>query len=161
MRGLRNRREAFTLAILFCEMMDRQRKPLLLKVFATDLDQDAILEGRAGFYTEKECERVPDDLLKKYFQRRDGGYEVVKRLRDMVVFARQDMTQNPPFVKQDLISCRNVLIYFDQELQKKIIEVFHYALNANGILLLGKSESVPIVSNLFKTIDRVTKFIRS
>ena len=149
--------EAYSIAMLFYETMERQRKPLTLKIFATDLDQDALLEARTAFYTDREVENLPEGYLEKFFEKRDGGYEVIKRLKDQLVFARQDMTQNPPFVKLDLVSCRNVLIYFDQELQKKVVETFHYALNANGTLFLGKSEMVPVVSNLFKTVDRITK----
>lgn len=150
--------EAYSIAMLLLDILEKQRIHLFVKVFATDLDQDAILEARSGIYTDKELEHVPANFLMHYFEKRPGGrFEVNKRLRDMVVFARQDMIQNPPFVKLDLISCRNVLIYFETELQKKVLETFHYALNPSGRLLLGKSESIGESAKYFDTLDRRTK----
>jgi two-component system CheB/CheR fusion protein len=150
--------EAYSIAMVLIDILERQRLHLFVKVFATDLDQDAILEARAGIYTEKELESVPANYLLNFFEKRsDNKFEVNKRLRDTVVFARQDMIQNPPFVKLDLISCRNVLIYFETALQKKVLETFHYALNPSGKLLLGKSESTGDTSKLFDTLDRKAK----
>lgn len=152
--------EAYSMAMLFLEEIERQRHHLRLKVFATDLDQDAITEARNGFYSSKDCEKVPADLLEKYFERRTDQYEVSQRLRDSVVFARQDLTLNPPFVKLDMVTCRNVLIYFSPELQKRIIEIFHYSLEPGGVLVLGKSESASVLTTLFEVVDRTLKIHR-
>lgn len=149
--------EAYTLAILFLEEIDRKRRHLRIKVFATDLDQDAIQEGRSGHYSQKDCERIPQNILEKYFDLRHDGFEVSKRLRETVVFARQDLTRNPPFVKLDLISCRNVLIYFNLDLQKKIMEIFHYSLQIDGALVLGKSETTSAGNALFEPINKTTR----
>ncbi len=149
--------EAYTLAIIFAEAIERQKTNLLLKIFATDLDHDAIFDARNGVYSPKDVESVPLELRRKYFDQRNENFEVSKRLRECVVFARQNMIQNPPFVKLDLVSCRNVLIYFESELQKKIIETFHYSLLPHGVLLLGKSESVAPTGNIFATANKNAK----
>lgn len=149
--------EAFTLAILLCEAMDQQKISLPAKIFATDLDQEAILHGRNGLYSADEVSKVPEELRARYFEPRGGHFEVRKRIRDLVVFARQDLTRNPPFVKLDLVTCRNVMIYFDSPLQRKIFEIFHYSLRPEGRLFLGKSESIGMAAHLFETLDRKNK----
>lgn len=150
--------EAYSIGMMLLDILDRHSFSLFVKIFATDLDPDAILEARSGIYTDKEVAMVPRNYLMNYFDRRpDGRFEVTKKLRDVVVFARQDMIQNPPFVKLDLISCRNVLIYFDNDLQKRIMETFHYALLPSGLLVLGKSESLGESSKFFEPIDRKSK----
>lgn len=150
--------EAYTIAVILLDIQDRLRKNFSIKIFATDLDHDAIQEARQGVYTAKDVERVPDELFERFFHpHSQGKFELSKRVRDCVVFARQDLIQNPPFVKLDLISCRNVLIYFEPELQKKVFEIFHYALAPSGLLLLGQSESVIAAPALFSVVDRKQK----
>lgn len=149
--------EAYSVAMLLLEASERLGKSVGLKVFATDLDHDAIFDARRGLYSAQAIETVPPDLRQKYFSQSGSSHEVSKRLRDTVVFAKQDLAQNPPFVKIDLITCRNVLIYFETKLQKRTLEVFHYALAQGGILFLGKSEGIAAVSNLFASVSRNEK----
>ena len=147
--------EAYTAAMLLMEAVEKKRRPLHLKVFATDLDQDAILEARAGVYSHDDVQRVAPELRERYFHRLDANrWEASKRLKEAVVFARQDLIQNPPFVKLDLVTCRNVLIYFEPALQKRIFEIFHYSLLPSGLLMLGKSESPLSAPGLFETLDK-------
>lgn len=152
--------EAYSVAILMAEAIRKSGRNLKMKVFATDLDQEALVEARTGIYGENDVRAVPAHLVSGYFHRRGNDFEVDKVLRDCVVFARQDLGQSAPFVKMDIVTCRNVLIYFGPALQKKIFELFHYALNPGGILLLGKSESVGEVSTLFEFVDRKVKLFR-
>ena len=150
--------EAYSIAMITLDLLDRMKKTLLVKIFATDLDHDAILEARTGIYGGKDVESIPRYFRGKFLEPRDGGrFEMVKRIRDACVFARQDLIQNPPFVKLDMISCRNVMIYFEAPLQARILETFHYALAPSGLLLLGKSEAVGATTGLFETLDRKTK----
>ena len=102
-------------------------------------------------------EGVPEPLLRKYFEQKGETYEIRKAIRDLVVFARQYLIQSPPFVKLDLISCRNVLIYFEPTLQKKVLEIFHYALKPGGLLFLGKSETTGAAGGFFDLIDKKSK----
>lgn len=152
--------EAYSVAMLMMDAADRQHKNLLIKVFATDLDHDAIFEARNGVYSEESLGAVPAQFRSKFFSQQAEMYEVSKRLRDVVVFARQDLVQNPPFVKVDFVSCRNVLIYFEPALQKRILEIFHYALRPDGILFLGKSEGVGQLVSLFDAVNRSAKIFR-
>lgn len=153
--------EAYSLAMIMADLMDRVDKSYPVKIFATDLDYEALLEARNGIYKKSEISNIPSEYLHRYFIPRDGEkYEVSKKLREMVLFARQDMIHNPPFVKLDFISCRNVLIYFEPELQRKVLDIFHYALAPSGILFLGKSESLGTANSLFETLDKKSKVFR-
>jgi two-component system CheB/CheR fusion protein len=150
--------EPYSLAMIVSDLCEKHRKPLNVKIFATDLDQEALLAARTGTYSEEEVAGVPEDYLRKYFEKKDKVYEVRKFIRDLIVFARQDLIQNPPFVKLDLVTCRNVLIYFEASLQGRIFEIFHYALRPGGVLFLGKSENA--VTSLFESIDKKEKIFR-
>jgi two-component system CheB/CheR fusion protein len=153
--------EAYSIAMIMADLMERLNKTYPVKIFATDLDYEALLEARNGVYKKSEVSSVPIEYIHRYLIPRDGEkYEVSKRLREMVLFARQDMIHNPPFVKLDFISCRNVLIYFEPELQKKVLDIFHYALAPSGTLFLGKSESLGAATGLFETLDKKTKLFR-
>jgi len=144
--------EAYTLAILLCELAEEKAPDLRIRIFATDLDTSAIGHARRGVYSDAETRRLPDAMLNKYFQPHALGFEVKKALRDVIVFANQDLVQNPPFVKLDFVSCRNVLIYFSTPLQTRVVEMFHYALRRGGLLLLGASEGV--ASDAFEALDK-------
>lgn len=150
--------EAYTLAFVILESLQHQGKQIPIKIFATDLDHEALVAARAGVYSLEDVKGIPEDLLRKYFEDRDSVVEVRKSIREMIVFARQDLIQNPPFVKIDLVSCRNVLIYFDANLQSRVFDIFHYALKPSGVLFLGKSESAE--PTLFDIIDRKEKIYR-
>ncbi|HEY8098115.1 MAG TPA: protein-glutamate O-methyltransferase CheR, partial [Methylobacter sp.] len=147
--------EAYSLAIIFKDVIGQNQLQHLFKlqIFATDLDQDAIERARQGFYPAKIAADVSSDRLSRFFVAEDGGYRIKKEIREMVIFAQQNIFIDPPFTKLDLLSCRNLLIYFDTKLQKKLIPLFHYALTTNGILLLGHSETIGDFTPLFTTID--------
>lgn len=150
--------EPYSIAFLVNDILERTGKILSVKIFATDLDQEALVQARAGVYSTEEVKGLHRDVIEKYFDRKDSGYEVKKLIRDSIVFARQDLIQNPPFVKLDFVTCRNVLIYFEATLQNRVFEIFHYALRPQGYLFLGKSESVN--NNLFEVVDRKEKIFR-
>ena len=152
--------EAYSIAILASDVVRRAGRPLRVKVFATDLDQDALIEARAGVYSAEDVASVKQIWREEYFRPRGEQFEVDKSLRDIVVFARQDLGQSAPFVKMDLVTCRNVMIYFAQPLQARVFELFHYALNRDGLLFLGKSESVNEAAGLFEVMDRRAKLFR-
>ena len=148
--------EAYSLAMLLQERMTALRQIYKIQVFATDIDSQAILHARAGAYPSSVAASVPQERLARHFiQDPEGGtYRVHKVIRDLLVFSEQDVIKDPPFSRLDLISCRNLLIYMSGALQKRLIAAFHFALNPGGSLLLGTSESVGEVAELFAPIDR-------
>lgn len=150
--------EPYSLAMIVADLCEKHRKPLNVKIFATDLDLEALGTARAGLYSEQDVSGVPEEFLSKYFEKKDHDFEVRKFIKDMIVFARQDLIQNPPFVKLDMVTCRNVLIYFEPTLQSRVFEIFHYSLKPGGILFLGKSENAQ--GTLFDTIDKKDKIFR-
>ena len=135
--------EAYSIAILLQEEMDRLKKSFKLQLFATDIDSRAIDQARSGIYSASIAADVSTERLGRFFTlEADGGtYRINKAIRDMLIFSEQDVIKDPPFSKLDLISCRNLLIYLDGELQKRLIPLFHYALNPGGTLFLGTSET--------------------
>jgi len=141
--------EAYGLAITFREALDRVRPALncSLQIFATDLDRDAILKARRGFFKANIEADVSEHRLERFFQPEDGGYRVRQEIREMVVFAPQNLIMDPPFTRLDLLSCRNLLIYLAPELQRKIMRLFHYSLVPGGILSLGNAESVGLLAD--------------
>ena len=147
--------EAYSLAIVFREaLLARHPRPnLTLQIFATDLDEDAIRRARAGVYPAGIASDVSAERLEQCFLREDDGYRVRPEIRETVVFAVQDLVADPPFIKLDLLSCRNVLIYLDAPLQRKMMTVFHYALRPGGVLVLGTAETVGAASPLFAAVD--------
>ena len=150
--------EAFSLAILLSEAIERAKSSLRLHIFATDLDEHALAFARRATYPPASLVGVPAKLIDKYFQPlEDGSYQVRTSLRDTVVFARHNATEDPPFLNLDLVSCRNVLIYFNGKLQEKLFQTFEYALGRGGLLFLGKSEAIPHGSSAFRLIGRRQK----
>ncbi|MCP4537371.1 MAG: PAS domain-containing protein [Chloroflexi bacterium] len=154
--------EAYSITMLLREQMDTLRIDHKVQVFATDIDGDAIEKARAGIYPDGIVADVSPERLARFFvQDEDGNtYQIKKSIRDMVVFAEQNVIDDPPFSKMDLISCRNLLIYLQPQLQKRVLPLFHYSLKANGVLFLGNSESVGEFVDLFGTIDRKWKLYR-
>jgi two-component system CheB/CheR fusion protein len=152
--------EAYSVAILLYEQMQRLGKPHRVQVFATDLDERAIEHARAGFYPQGIADDVSAERLERYFTPADGGYRIEKDIREMMVFAVQNLIKDPPFMRLDLLICRNVLIYLQPELQKKILPVFHYALRPGGVLFLGSSESLAGQDELFESLDGRWKILR-
>ena len=151
--------EAYSIAILLQEHMEALKQSFKVQVFATDIDSQAIEQARAGLYPASIAADVSPERLARFFaQEPDGSaYRIHKGIRDMLVFSEQDVIKDPPFSKLDLISCRNLLIYMGGELQKKLIPLFHYALNPGGLLFLGTSETVGEFADLFATLDRKSK----
>jgi len=125
-----------------------------IQVFATDLDEEALEVARKGIYPENIAEQVSPERLRRFFVKTDDGYEVTENIRGMCVFSVHNLIKDPPFSRQDLISCRNLLIYLEADLQRKLLPVFHYALNPSGFLLLGPSENIASRSELFRTVDK-------
>jgi len=144
--------EVYSIAIILLEVIgDRARLPAI-QIFGTDVSEAALEKSRSGTYSENAVSEVSSDRLNRFFVRTDGGYQVNKTVRDMCIFARQDLVRDPPFAHLDLLSCRNVLIYMGPVLQKKAMNIFHYALKPEGYLVLGKSESMSGFSELFMPI---------
>ena len=151
--------EAYSIAILLQERMETLKAHFAVQVFATDIDGEAIAQSRAGVFPVNIAADLSAERLARFFTLSpDGGaYHIQKSVRDMMVFSEHSVIKDPPFSRLDMISCRNMLIYMGRELQKKIIPLFHYALNPGGMLLLGNSESVGEFENLFTTMNRKWK----
>lgn len=151
--------EAYSIAILLQEQMEKLKKTYNLQLFATDIDSRAIEQARKGLYPTSISADVSPERLARYFTKLADGsaYRINKGIRDLLVFSEQDVIKDPPFSKLDLISCRNMLIYMGSELQKKLIPIFHYALNPDGMLFLGTSETIGDYVQLFSTMDRQSK----
>lgn len=151
--------EAYSLAMLLAERQEALKKGFKIQVFATDIDSRAIAAARVGIYPASIAADLTPERLARFFSPEpgDNAYRVHKNIRDMLVFSEQNVIKDPPFSKLDMISCRNLLIYLDGDLQKKLIPLFHYALKPGGILFLGTSESVGEFGNLFATLDRKQK----
>ncbi|NHZ39223.1 PAS domain-containing protein [Massilia sp. CCM 8693] len=143
--------EAYSLAMAFRDTLERIKPEgrFTLQIFAPDLDSDAIDRARAGEFPDSIAADVSQARLRRYFVERDGGYRVCKEIREMVTFAPQNLVMDPPFTKLDLLTCRNLLIYLEADLQKKLLPLFHYSLRPGGILVLGSAETVGAASDLF------------
>src|SRR5262252_4222632 len=146
--------EAYSLAISLVEFLQKNQIDSPVQIFATDVSEVAVEQARTGVFPPSIEADVGADRLRRFFTKHDGGYRVTKMIRDLCVFARQDLTKDPPFSRLDLILCRNVLIYMDAVLQKKLLSVFHYALNTNGFLMLGQAETVGAQVQLFSLVDK-------
>lgn len=151
--------EAYSVAILLREHLERSDHAVKLQVFATDLDGSAIVQARAGLYPTNIAADVSPERLARFFTQEPegGGYRIQKGIRDLVVFSEQDVIRDPPFSRMDLICFRNVLIYMNPELQQGLISLFHYALNPGGVLFLGPSETVGDSASRFAALDRKWK----
>ena len=155
--------EAYSLAMVFKEALEKVKpaKNFSLQIFATDLDKDAIDKARAGIYPANISADVSEERLRQFFVKNEhGGYSVKKEIREMVIFAPQNLVMHPPFTKLDFVTCRNLLIYLDAELQKKIIPLFHYSLNSGGILLLGSAETIGTATDLFTPLAGKSRLYR-
>jgi two-component system CheB/CheR fusion protein len=153
--------EAYTIGILLLEQAARREMRTEIQVFGSDLDAAALAVGREGRYPATIEADVSEDRLRRFFQREGDHYRVRRELRDIVMFANHSLLRDPPFSRQDMISCRNLLIYLDRELQQQVCNTFHYALNPGGFLLLGTSESADQPPGLFRQIDRESRIYRS
>lgn len=158
--------EAYSLAIAFREVIDQLQlldpgaPHYALQVFATDLDHDAIDRARIGAYPANIAADVSETRLRRFFVQEERGYRVSKEVREMVIFAPQNLVMDPPFTKLDLLTCRNLLIYLEPELQKKLFPLFHYSLNPGGVLMLGTSETVGAATDLFAALPGKSRIYR-
>ncbi len=151
--------EAYTIAIILRECILEQKKYLNVQIFATDIDNSNIEKARTGIFSSIEAD-VSKERLNNFFTTDGNLYHVRKEIREMLVFATQSIIKDPPFTKLDLISCRNLLIYFNSELQKKVIPLFHFSLSPNGILFLGSSETIGGFVDLFTMADKKWKIYK-
>ena len=146
--------EVYSIAICLLEFLAEQATPLPIQIFATDISELAIAKARTGRYQENQMVAVSVERRCRFFvELEDGGYQIKKAVRELCVFARQDLGSDPPFSSLDLISCRNVLIYLGEALQKRLMPIFHYSLNPAGFLLLGTSESIGQATELFTLVE--------
>jgi two-component system CheB/CheR fusion protein len=154
--------EAYSLAMVFREAMEPLKpiKNIALQIFATDVDRDAIEKARQGIYPDNIAADVSPERLRRFFVQEDRGYRVGKEVREMVVFAPQNIIMDPPFTKLDILSCRNLLIYLSSELQKKLIPLFHYSLNPGGVLFLGSAETIGAFTSLFQPLEAKSRLYR-
>ncbi len=160
--GCSSGEEAYSLAIVFKEVI-QQIKPqgrVILQIFATDLDPDAIAKARQAYYPENIAADVSRERLARFFSESGNGYRVGKEIREMVVFATQNVTMDPPFTKLDILCCRNLLIYLGPELQRKLLPVFHFSLKPGGVLFLGSAESIGNFTELFTPLEKKSHLYR-
>jgi two-component system CheB/CheR fusion protein len=146
--------ETYSIAMVLLECLGDRAGSTPIQIFGTDISEMSIQKARAGVYSESSLGEVSQERLRRFFVKTAGGFQIAKSLRELCVFARQDLAQDPPFSRLDLISCRNVLIYMGPGLQKRVMAIFHYALRPNGFLMQGKSESMSGFADLFTVIDR-------
>jgi two-component system CheB/CheR fusion protein len=155
--------EAYSLAMIFSEVLEpfKMVKDVAFQIFATDIDRDAVEKAREGRYPANIVADVSPERLRRFFvQEERGGYRIGKEIREKVVFAPQNVIMDPPFTKLDVISCRNLLIYFSSDLQKKLIPLFHYSLNPGGVLFLGSAETIGSFTSLFSPLDGKSRLYR-
>lgn len=156
--GCSSGEEAYSLAVIIHEyLVLKNNKDLKVQIFASDLSEKCITKARAAMYTAQDVQHVSASRLQKYFTKRDGHYHINKVIRDMCIFAVHNFIKDPPFARIDLVSCRNVLIYFDPFLQHKVLSSFHYSLKEKGLLFLGKSETTVSAQNLFEPLGKNEK----
>ncbi|EIJ35425.1 CheR family methyltransferase [Thiothrix nivea] len=152
--------EAYSIAIMLAEFLGSRMAAYKIQIFGTDLYEGVLSIARQGIYPKTALDDIPPHLVDKYFSQKDGSFQLVSQIRSMVVFAKHNLVCDPPFSNLNLVSCRNVLIYFNQNLQKNILDTFHYALKPGGLLFLGKSETVGESENMFATVDRKARIYR-
>jgi two-component system, chemotaxis family, CheB/CheR fusion protein len=155
--GCASGEEVYSIAIYLWEYLGERATPIPLEIFGTDVSEAAIERARAGLYLENIAREVSSERLERFFVKTDAHYQIARSSRDRCVFARQDVTRDPPFSKLDLVSCRNLLIYLDPALQKRVISLFHYALKPQGYLVLGPSETIGPFADLFQVVDKKLK----
>ena len=154
--------EAYSLAIVLREALDelKPKRNLQIQIFATDLDKDAIEKARQGVFPSNISADVSEARLKRFFAKEQAGYRVRKEIRELVIFAPQNLILEPPFTKLDILSCRNLLIYLTPEVQKKLIPLFHYSLNPGGILFQGSAETIGDFTSLFTPLVGKSRIFR-
>ncbi|KLI97370.1 chemotaxis protein CheB [Luteimonas sp. FCS-9] len=159
--GCASGEEAYSIAILLADHADNLPSPRSFQVFASDIDEHAIAAGRAGVYPEAILTDVPPARLRQFFSKEQNRYRINKVIRDRVLFALHNVLRDPPFSRVDLISCRNLLIYLDRDIQVRLLEMFHFALRPGGMLFLGSSESADAASQYFEVVDKRNRIFRA
>ena len=149
--------EAYSIAMILLEIQESKPVTTPIQIFATDLSEKAINKARMGIYTQQELETVSPKRIQRFFVKAEAGFRVNKAVREMCVFAPHNILRDPPFSRLDFISCCNLFIYFDNPAQKKTLNTFHYALNDDGFLMLGKSENISYSANLFTDYNKKYK----
>src|SRR5207237_9823009 len=152
--------EAFSAAIALADAMGASFGNEEIKIFGTDVDEKAIAHARRGLYSREQVESVPKKLRSEWLVEEGDGYAVRKELRRSVVFGVNNLVSDAPISRLDLLLCRNVFIYLDAQLQKRVLTRFHYALRKDGILVLGKSELIPFASEIFECVDMSRRIYR-
>ena len=155
--GCSSGEEVYSLAIALLEYLGEEAGATPIQIFGTDVSETALDKARSGIYIENIALDVSPERLRRWFVQVDRGYQISKHIREMCIFAKQNVTSDPPFSKLDLISCRNLLIYLDPVLQGRVMPIFHYALKDSGFLMLGNSESIGTNLELFTIVDKRTK----
>ena len=158
--GCSTGQEAYSLAMAFTEFFERAGQTRTLQIFATDLNEARIDKARAALYPETLAHEIGPERLRRFFVGQNGGYRVIKELREQIVFARHNLLSDPPFSGMSLISCRNLMIYLEPPVQKRLLAVFHYALKPQGYLFLGTSESVGTATDWFESVDKKHKLYK-
>lgn len=153
--------EAYSLAILIQEQLMAAQKNNRVKIFATDIDSEALQIAAKGFYTEIIANNVSQERLEKYFTQQNNGYKIKEGIRKMLIFAHHDIVKNPPYCNMDLINCRNMLIYMKHDLQKKIFHMLHFGLRKGGYLFIGPSENAAEIASSFEEIDKKWKIYKN
>lgn len=152
--------EPYSVAMLLAEQLEKDRRNRNVQIFATDIDEEALETARAGIYPASIVADIAPERLQRFFTKQEDSYQINKRLREMVVFAPQNLIADPPFSKMDLILCRNLLIYLESPIQNKVISLLHFALNPGGYLFLGNSETLGIKQDLFDAISKKWRIYR-
>ena len=145
--------EAYSIAILMAQINEKLNKNLQVKIFASDIDEKSLSKARTATFSKEAVKEIDKEILSKYFTEHDNGYKVIEKIRNQIVFTKHNILSDPPFINQDLISCRNLLIYIKPEVQQEIFTLLHYTLKDNGLLFLGSSESTLISIKYFITHD--------
>ena len=153
--------EAYSIAMLLAEYADTLNAPPSFQLFASDIDEPAIAFGRAGVYPESIITDVPPTRLRQFFGKEQHRYRINKTIRDRVLFALHNVLRDPPFSRIDLVSCRNLLIYLDRDVQTRLLEMFHFALRPGGYLFLGSSESADVAGSHFEVVDKKHRIFRA
>jgi two-component system CheB/CheR fusion protein len=152
--------EPYSVAMTLLECLDERHENVSIQIFATDVSETAIEHARTGVFPVSIADDLTPERLQRFVTHTDGHYRINKSIRDLCVFARQDLTRDPPFSKLDLIVCRNVLIYLSQAVQSRLINVFHYALKSTGFLVLGSAETIGSHNDLFSVTDKKLRVFR-
>jgi two-component system CheB/CheR fusion protein len=153
--------EAYSVAMLICEHLEREKLQTKVQIFASDLDEAAVAHARSGVYADDIAPDVGEERLRRFFTKNEDGWQVTKQLREMIVFAQHNIIKDPPFSRLDLLVCRNFLIYLNPDVQKLLIPLFHQVLNPQGVLFLGSAETIGQHGDLFIPLDKKWKiFVR-